>query len=165
MDQPPDKSGDVVETTADAVALLLRRCPEFEPEWIVLRDMMEATPPEEVGIYNVFAQVVLPALQALLTTRPSTDEFKEIIPPSETDRLDLINRLYDVLDSWAASTSEEIRGAVFLELTEGDYGGHHGDEVLTVDAMLAHAGPKLRSLIEQKRRGWWGPFEDLLRDG
>jgi hypothetical protein len=47
-------------------------------------------------------------------------------------------------------------------MTEGY--GLHGDDVLTVDALLAHAGPQLKRLLETKRRGWFGPFEDLLAE-
>jgi hypothetical protein len=73
---------------------------------------MDADPPGEVGIYNVFGQIVLPALQALLTAKPSTDQFEKIIGASESDRSELVGRLYEVLDRWAAATAQEIREAV-----------------------------------------------------
>jgi hypothetical protein len=136
----------------EAVALLIERCPELEPTWVHLRAEMGG----EVGIYNVFGGVVLPALSALLTTTAVTDRFKDVVPARAIERSDLIGRLYEVLDGWAVSRSAAIQEAVVVELTVGGYGG-----VLTVPEMLAHAGPDLRALIEERLRK---PFDELLTD-
>jgi hypothetical protein len=144
----PDSSRAIIDDEQGAVAVLLDRCPELELQWAQLCDLMATTDAAAVGIYSVFAQVILPTLEALL--RPTVAErFREqypgVLPGDKHEQEIFLDRLYDVLDEWAVAKDEKVRDAVAMELSEG-YG-----TIESADELLARAGPRLSALIELKR--------------
>ena len=107
--------GTVVANTADAVALLLHECPELTPLWLESAAVF-GPDPEEVGIYGVFGQLVLPLLHTLLTGQPS-DELNGLLPAGEVEREALTQKgSYRVIDLWAsAADANDTRRSSFLK--------------------------------------------------
>lgn len=118
---------------------------------------------ESVGIYHVFGDIILPFLLYALdgqsrshpdsALQPDTrdtehrrfsfraqSQWRQIPDRGSSGLLDLITRLYEVLDLWSASPDRDVRDAVFIELIEAGYSD------LTVQDLLRHAGPRLKKL-------------------
>ena len=100
-----------------------------------------------IGIYWVFASVIAPFLKYALTPEADAPDSVLVkkswrdIPASDTPELEeLIDRLYEILELWAASPSQYLRDATFIEVAESDM-GH-----LTVDELTRRGGPYLKSL-------------------
>jgi hypothetical protein len=153
----------------EAVDALLARCPELASPWRDLcRDMKQDTA-EGVGIYVVFGQIILPFLLYALEGHGKQRDFVTIgnrqvampraddhrshfrdqpqwadIPARGDERLDdLIHRLYEVLDLWAASPDVNLRHAVFIEMVEAG----HSD--LRVEDLVRNGGPALKVIAER----------------
>ena len=74
-------------------------------------------------------------------------EWAALAGRGRTELAELVQRVYEVLDLWAASDSPSIRDAVYIEMVENDY------VELTVEDLLEQDGPALRevSRIRQRR--------------
>lgn len=149
------------DETSTAVDALLTKCPEFLPAWQDLQGWMG----DDTGIYSVFAQIVLPFLFYAIDGDIQLDHDNELdrylpgnqhrlkfrnkdhwsaIPPRGSDELkELVDRLYEVIDLWAASPNADLRDAVYIEIIESGYGD------LTADDLMRLAGPNVRSLARR----------------
>jgi hypothetical protein len=68
----------------------------------------------------------------------------DIPPRGDTQLDDLVKRLYDVLDLWAASPNVSLRHAVYTEMIQDGYVD------LTVNDLVRPAGPVIRSMAERR---------------
>jgi hypothetical protein len=105
----------------EAIERLLELCPELSESWLTLSE----SDPSAVGLYTVFSDIILPLLANVLTggSDPRFDRTYSGLLLDEPDtRLNLVKRLYSVLDEWAISPNKGIRDTVFIEVLEGGYG-------------------------------------------
>ena len=160
--------GSPPSDATEAVVLLLKLCPEFEPAWSDLCELMGEQTGESVGIYNVFGHLVLPFLLYALdgdsgsdfdipylgpapkvaarhrSTFRDEDQWAET-PPRGTPQLDnLVDRLYAVLDLWAATGDRSLRDAVYIEVIEAGYVD------LSIEDLLSRGGPNIRALADER---------------
>ena len=157
---------DAPTSGKEAVAQLIRLCPELLPAYEQLSAEMGWNEGEPVGIYNVFGEVILPfllyALDGHADNSRSSDPawhisgkkhrkstfranavWKDIPDRGTTDLSDLVGNLYYVIDSWALSPDDTLRNAVFIEMIEAGYVD------LTYEDLILNAGPALRAMAER----------------
>ena len=139
-----------IEDANGALGLLLAKCPSLQPVWDEERRIAATSDAEDIGIYVIFGSLILPALSALLSGERQNRferKFPQVLPESAEDRVDFRDRIYSVLDEWAAFTNATIRDAVYQEIIgEGGYGGNPGMPLVSSEEMMHHAGPNLLGL-------------------
>ncbi len=107
---------------------------------------MESEAADEVGLYNVVGQMLLPAIAYLLrdpayAALPQRDpDFAELPTPDSTEGADFLSRAYAVVDCWAASGNSDLQNLVGVEFIEAGYSS------LSVDDLTRHGGPHLQRL-------------------
>jgi len=159
MDSIPQDANEAVEA-------LLQACPELVPAWDDLCESMEENTAETVGIYLVFGQMILPLVLYALDGHPDPDSingrrwmemaarhratfrhqdhWRNIPFRGDAHLDDLLRRLYETLDLWAASPNVSLRHAVYTEMAQDGYVD------LTVNDLVRYAGPVLRSMAERR---------------
>jgi hypothetical protein len=134
------------ESPQRALDLLLRACPELDTAWQSLAAISQSRNAEDIGLYVVTGQLILPAVAHLLgdasfANLPQQDpDFAALPALGSNEATDFLNRMYAVLDSWASSPNDYIQGVVYVEFIESGYAS------LSVEDLTRHAWPQLKRL-------------------
>ena len=140
---------------SEAVDLLLRGCPELQTAWNELCRWTEATNGNDVGIYVVIGQMVLPLIvYASVASHPDEhgnrtrntlrgeQEWREMPDRGSKELESLLGRLYEWIDLCAASPN--LVDAIYIEFIETGYSD------LTSAELVAPGGPALKALAEAR---------------
>jgi hypothetical protein len=134
------------------MAVLIDVCPELTDVWDAEREYCQDGE-GQIMFYLVFAQILLPMLAALISGKPTTfdDMYPGLLPSDPKSREELLNRLYQVFEVWAASHYGRLTDLLVHELSD-PYSSGEGQ--FTVDQLLEKTGPEVRDLLRRTGMGF-----------